>query len=657
MTTAAIESSLYLGLILTPLALVGLALEQIYALDQRWRACLLTVPWLIAGVGAYWASASQSNFVFWLAPVLIGILLSLGVRRWLQDYFFSVAVLVPASVLSFVAGIIWSWQFIHQLPLSPMTLRLLEFSIGIGLLALPWNGLLFFPTHAYWLRQRWHRPRTATSLVTLEETLGEYPLVSLHVPCYAEPPDVVCATLDSLAALKYPAFEVLVIDNNTPEPDLWEPVEAYCQQLNQQLGENRFRFFHVSPLAGAKAGALNFALQHTAESAQLVGVIDADYQVRSDFLLRLVGFFADSRVGFVQTPHDYRGWQSNLFLRACYWEYVLFFQLQLADCNEWHASYIVGTMCLVRKSALENAGGWATWCLTEDSELAVRLHGLGYRSHYLTESFGYGLIPETFLDFKKQRLRWTIGPIQQLRRYWRWYLPNFISPPWRTPSQLRFWQRILELHHSLMSGEKVLGLTLLPLVFLTLASLWWHQETLPLVPVIGYAIASVCLVSLISSCLKFRLLATDNWRDWFLLQLALGSLQHIRFVGGWQALFQPGQCRWRRTNKFRVLPQRWRALQSCQVEALLGGVCFLAALSLLPFVPPHPDLRWLAIAALVVQGMSYGAAVVMAVLSEWYVSQSQPMENALHLPGAKQSALPLPKIESQLQGFTNSSRS
>ena len=60
-------------------------------------------------------------------------------------------------------------------------------------------------------------------------------MVSLHLPCYAEPPEVVMATMDSLAALDYPHFEVLVCDNNTQDESLWRPLQSYCAALNRRL--------------------------------------------------------------------------------------------------------------------------------------------------------------------------------------------------------------------------------------------------------------------------------------------------------------------------------------------------------------------------------------------------------------------------------------
>ena len=79
------------------------------------------------------------------------------------------------------------------------------------------------------------------------------PKVSIHVPAYNEPPAMLIETLDALARLDYPDFEVLVIDNNTRDEAVWRPVEAHCAALGA-----RFRFFHVAPLAGFKAGALNY---------------------------------------------------------------------------------------------------------------------------------------------------------------------------------------------------------------------------------------------------------------------------------------------------------------------------------------------------------------------------------------------------------------
>ena len=76
---------------------------------------------------------------------------------------------------------------------------------------------------------------------------------------------MVMQTLNALAKLDYPNFEVLIIDNNTRDEAVWRPVEAFCRQLGE-----RFRFFHLAQWPGYKAGALNFGLDNTAADAEII---------------------------------------------------------------------------------------------------------------------------------------------------------------------------------------------------------------------------------------------------------------------------------------------------------------------------------------------------------------------------------------------------
>jgi exo-beta-1,3-glucanase (GH17 family)/cellulose synthase/poly-beta-1,6-N-acetylglucosamine synthase-like glycosyltransferase len=242
--------------------------------------------------------------------------------------------------------------------------------------------------------------------------------VSVHVPAYNEPPDMLIRTLDALARLEYPNFEVLVIDNNTRDEAIWRPVEAHCRLLGE-----RFRFFHVAPLAGFKAGALNFALAHTAPDAEVVAVIDSDYEVDPGWLRDLVPSFDEPRVAIVQAPQDYRDEHDNAFKAMCYAEYRGFFYIGMITRNERNAIIQHGTMTLVRRSVLGAVGGWAEWCITEDAELGLRVFEAGYEALYLPRSYGRGLMPDTFIDYKRQRFRWAYGAMQILRHHARALLP------------------------------------------------------------------------------------------------------------------------------------------------------------------------------------------------------------------------------------------
>ena len=46
---------------------------------------------------------------------------------------------------------------------------------------------------------------------------------------------MVIETLQSLLALDYPAYEVIVIDDNTDDEALWRPVEAWCARARREV--------------------------------------------------------------------------------------------------------------------------------------------------------------------------------------------------------------------------------------------------------------------------------------------------------------------------------------------------------------------------------------------------------------------------------------
>ncbi len=156
--------------------------------------------------------------------------------------------------------------------------------------------------------------------------------VSIHVPCYNEPAAMVMATLDALARIDYENYEVIVLDNNTPDPDVWRPVEAHCATLGP-----RFKFFHLDNVKGFKAGALNEALDRTDKDAVYVAVIDSDYQVEPFWLKRALPYFATPEVAVVQGPQDYRDGQDSLFKSMCFEEYRGFFHIGMVERNEHDA--------------------------------------------------------------------------------------------------------------------------------------------------------------------------------------------------------------------------------------------------------------------------------------------------------------------------------
>ena len=538
------------------------------------------------------------------APVLgLGLVVAFGTQRLLPDFTPAGRLLLATHAQLALFVLIWAGWFISTIPVSELTRALMFAGYAILMLTVPATLVSKFEEWEALCRQIWRRPRTPLPA----RPRDRYPKVSLHVPTYAEPPEMVIDTLDALARLRYPNFEVLVIDNNTQDPALWRPVEEHCLRLGKT-----FRFFHVDPLSGAKAGAVNFALRRTAPDAELVGVLDSDYQAEPDFLERLVGFFDDPQVGFVQTPHDYREWQDSVYQRMCYWEYAYDVKNLLAALNEHGAAYTIGTMCLIRRRALEEVGGWAEWALTEDSELAVRIYALGYSGIYLTTTFGRGLIPETFLEYKNQRFRWACGPIQQITHNFRLLLPRWFG--YHPSSSLTTAQKVHELGHGLGLLNVGRSLLIAFLSALALASMLLHQEVVAVPLALLWTVVVFVTTGGALRWLIYRVVLGCSLWDTFGAFLAKSALSYTIAVASLSGVLNRPAL-WRRTNKFPGLPMGLGALNGVWAELVLGlgGLCIgLGSLA----AAPEWGLHTLLATAVICQGLSYLAAPALALVAE-----------------------------------------
>jgi cellulose synthase/poly-beta-1,6-N-acetylglucosamine synthase-like glycosyltransferase len=263
-----------------------------------------------------------------------------------------------------------------------------------------------------------HWRRRITPQTRLDVAESDLPFVSLHVPAHNEPPEMVKETLRSLLRLDYPRFEIVVIDDNTDDEALWRPVEEWCAR-------HRVKFAHLENWPGYKSGALNYALRRmTDERAELIGVVDSDYQLEPGFLRRCAPPFADPWIGFVQSPQDYRDWQHARYYRRLYYSYKYFFAVSQPSRNEHDGAIFAGTMGLIRRVALDELGGWDEWCITEDAEVSLRLLRAGWHGLHVDQTWGRGIMPLTFEALKGQRYRWCFGGIQIIRMHWRSLIPG-----------------------------------------------------------------------------------------------------------------------------------------------------------------------------------------------------------------------------------------
>ncbi|HEX7852628.1 MAG TPA: glycosyltransferase [Sphingobium sp.] len=477
---------------------------------------------------------------------------------------------LTSEVLGLAIGAVWSYHFIGEAEFPKWLEQITRLGAIASILMVAIGLASRMAREAVLTHHLWRLPTESPAPFSAARRFK----VSIQLACYAEPPEIVKETMDHLAALDYDNYEVMVCDNNTKDEALWRPLEAHCKTLNERLGEDRFRFFHVAPLEGAKAGALNYCMEHMAPDAELIAVVDADYLSRPDFLSRLTAFFDDPRIGYVQTPHDYMGYEGSDYLSACYWEYMPNNKVDMPGVSEYGGAFTIGTMCILRTEALRKAGGWAEWCLTEDSEVSVRMRAKGYEGIYLGETFGRGLIPETFDDYKKQRFRWTAGPVQQLRRHWRLFLPAPLAP------EMPGWTKLLEVLRCVYPIQTLFGLVSALVGAITIGVSLANDAVQPVdIPNITWLILAIGGATWwIRTKMRYRLSGCENVQDMIHGEIARMSLTYVVLVAGIAGL-STRPLAWRRTPKFALDSAEPSPFASTMPETMLGGFSLLLALA------------------------------------------------------------------------------
>jgi cellulose synthase/poly-beta-1,6-N-acetylglucosamine synthase-like glycosyltransferase/exo-beta-1,3-glucanase (GH17 family) len=403
---------------------LGIEYNIIEAYDQPWKTTE-------GSVGAYWGlfDVNHDPKFAWTGPISDGnrgrvaaIAVAVGLLVSLPIIAIGGATLMQVLLLAGAANVVGAWVAVvfdywhgHYFVFGT------AFALGLGTALLIPLVLI-----ALWRIEElagiiFGRPpsRLLAPAAGADANAAFAPKVSIHIPAYMEPPEMLKATLDAVARLNYPNFECIIVINNTPNAALWEPVEAHCATLGE-----RFRFINAPKLDGYKAGALRLALANTALDAEIIGVIDSDYAVSSDWLSDLVPTFADPTVGMVQAPQDHRDGDRTPLHYAMNGEYAGFFDIGMIQRNEANAIITHGTMCLIRRTTLEKAGGWSSDTICEDTDLGLTILELGWQAHYTNRRYGYGLLPDSFEAYKKQRDRWASGGFQIVKKHWRRFLPG-----------------------------------------------------------------------------------------------------------------------------------------------------------------------------------------------------------------------------------------
>ncbi len=406
---------------------IGMEYNIVEAVDQPWK-------FFEGGVGPYWGilNADREPKFSWTGPVvnenywklaaialLVGILLSLPILRLDRPTVMQSLVLSAAAngVGAWVATVFAYWTD-HYFVFGSAFALTLGLILLVPLVLIAMARIEEIAAIAFGRAPR----RLVTGAQPAPEAAAgaaAFPKVSIHVPAYFEPPEMLKQTLDAVARLDYPNFECVVIINNTPDPEFWQPIQDHCRALGE-----RFKFINAEKVEEFKAGALRIAMARTAADAEIIGIIDADYVVQPNWLKDLVPVFADPRVGLVQAPQDHRDGDRSLMHYIMNGEYAGFFDIGMVQRNEVNAIIVHGTMCLIRRAAMDMAGGWAGDTICEDTDLGLAIIEHGWLTHYTNTRYGHGLLPDTYEAFKKQRHRWAYGGFQIVKKHWRRFLPG-----------------------------------------------------------------------------------------------------------------------------------------------------------------------------------------------------------------------------------------
>ncbi|HTM51057.1 MAG TPA: glycosyltransferase, partial [Bryobacteraceae bacterium] len=240
----------------------------------------------------------------------------------------------------------------------------------------------------------------------------QLPPVTIQLPLYNER-YVVERLIDEVTKIEYPKglLQIQVLDDSTDD------THPYAEALVERYRALGFpiEYHHRANRHGYKAGALQAGLEKA--TGELVAIFDADFVPPPDFLTRTVHFFADPGVGMVQTRWSYLNRDYNYLTEV---EAMLldghFILEHGARSTAGYFFNFNGTAGILRRKAIDDAGGWQHDTLTEDSDLSYRAQLAGWRFVYLPGLDCPSELPVEMHGFQIQQSRWAKGLTQVAKK-------------------------------------------------------------------------------------------------------------------------------------------------------------------------------------------------------------------------------------------------
>ncbi|KIS42905.1 UDP-forming cellulose synthase catalytic subunit [Kosakonia radicincitans] len=334
---------------------------------------------------------SQKQYIFGL--ISIGILFLLGFSKKRS-----------VSVIMVVMSALLSTRYIYfRLTQTLHFNSEIETLLGMGLFLAEvyvWVMLLLSYLQTVWPLKR--------ELVQLPDDMSQWPTVDIYIPTYNEPLDVVRDTVLAAQCIDYPRdkMKIYLLDDGKRR-------EFAVFAADVGVG-----YITRNDNAHAKAGNLNHAMKLT--HGELICVFDCDHVATRIFLQATVGgFLKDPKLALVQTPHYFYSpdpFERNLSVgRNIPNEGSLFYGPIQQGNDNWNATFFCGSCAVIRRSALEEIGGFAVETVTEDAHTALKLQRLGWGTAFVDIPLAAGLATERLVLHVIQRTRWARGMTQIFR--------------------------------------------------------------------------------------------------------------------------------------------------------------------------------------------------------------------------------------------------
>jgi cellulose synthase/poly-beta-1,6-N-acetylglucosamine synthase-like glycosyltransferase/spore germination protein YaaH/peptidoglycan/xylan/chitin deacetylase (PgdA/CDA1 family) len=234
--------------------------------------------------------------------------------------------------------------------------------------------------------------------------LPEPPGVTVLIPAHNEE-SVIVQTVQSVLHSDLSNIHVIVVDDGSSDRTL--------ELLESNFGKNDcVQIIHQ--VNRGKAAALNNALSH-AHTAFVV-TIDADTEIETDAIRKLLRHFSDPKVGAV-AGNVKVGNRSRWLTRWQALEYITSQNMEKRAFDLLNCITVVpGALGAWRREAIEAAGGITADTVAEDADLTIAIRRLGWRVTYDEEAIAWTEAPETPGQLIRQRFRWTFGTLQS---FWK----------------------------------------------------------------------------------------------------------------------------------------------------------------------------------------------------------------------------------------------